>query len=235
MGKSTRSVPKLTTPEVYTGAMMGSCAAARQYFNLQKTLWSSSSLQGLTFYTSSSSPESPKRLLFYNTTCTSCTSTCNTCTSSPINSRSTNRLLYTAVAAGGMTCALCAWLGYRALHTTTAVCTSNSGSSLATAAVAHTNIGETGGGGVFLEESVRLPSVRLYQYQTCPFCCKTRAFLDYYRIKYEVVEVNPLFRREIKFSKYRKVPFIVCGDDVQVCDTDVKDVCVYLYNKIKGN
>ena len=202
--------------------MMRSCAAARQYFNLQRTLWPSRSLQGLTFYTSSSSPESPKRrLLFYSTTCTSTHNTCYT--SSPINSRSTNRLLYTAAAAaGGMTCALCAWLGYRAMHTTTAVCTSNSGSSLATAAVAHTDIGETGGGGVFLEESVRLPSVRLYQYQTCPFCCKTRAFLDYYGIKYEVVEVNPLFRREIKFSKYRKVPFIVCGDDVQVCDTDVK-------------
>lgn len=224
MGKSTCSVPKLTTPEVYTGAMMRSCAAARQYFNLQRTLWSSRSLQGLTFYTSSSSPESPKRLLFYNT---KCTSTRNTCTSSPINSRSTNRLLYTAVAAGGMTCALCAWLGYRAMHTTTAVCTSNSGSSLATAVVAHADIGETGGGGVFLEKSVHLPNVRLYQYQTCPFCCKTRAFLDYYGIKYEVVEVNPLFRREIKFSKYRKVPFIVCGDDVQVCDTDVKQcLCV---------
>lgn len=26
------------------------------------------------------------------------------------------------------------------------------------------------------------PTVTLYQYQTCPFCCKTRAFLDYYGI-----------------------------------------------------
>jgi glutaredoxin len=94
---------------------------------------------------------------------------------------------------------------------------------LATSFVAHADIGETGGGRI-VHESTHLPSIKLYQYQTCPFCCKTRAFLDYYGIDYEIVEVNPLFRREIKFSKYRKVPFIVCGDDAQVC------FCMYMYS-----
>lgn len=51
-----------------------------------------------------------------------------------------------------------------------------------------------------------LPFITLYQYQTCPFCCKTRAFLGYYGLEYKTVEVNPLFRREIKFSSYKKVP-----------------------------
>ena len=46
----------------------------------------------------------------------------------------------------------------------------------------------------------------LYQYQTCPFCCKTRVFLDYYGISYDVVEVNSVKRTEIKWSKYKKVP-----------------------------
>ena len=48
----------------------------------------------------------------------------------------------------------------------------------------------------------------LYQYATCPFCCKVRSFLDYYGVDYEIVEVNPVSRKEIKFSEYRKVPFL---------------------------
>ena len=63
--------------------------------------------------------------------------------------------------------------------------------------------------------SSTLPSLVLYQYQTCPFCSKARAFLDYYGVSYRTVEVNPLFRKEIKFSTYKKVPFVVAGD-VQV-------------------
>ena len=53
----------------------------------------------------------------------------------------------------------------------------------------------------------------LYQYQTCPFCCKVRAFLDYYGVDYEKVEVNPVNRKEIKFSEYRKVPFVRIGNE----------------------
>lgn len=49
---------------------------------------------------------------------------------------------------------------------------------------------------------------KLYQYATCPFCCKVRTFLDYYGVDYEIVEVNPLFRKEIKFSDYKKVPLL---------------------------
>ncbi|EDV27578.1 expressed hypothetical protein [Trichoplax adhaerens] len=63
-------------------------------------------------------------------------------------------------------------------------------------------------------------SVKLYQYQNCPFCCKVRAFLNYYNIPYEVIEVNPLTRSEIKFSKYRKVP-IVMVNDIQLNDSSL--------------
>ncbi|CAI2351075.1 unnamed protein product [Caenorhabditis sp. 36 PRJEB53466] len=55
--------------------------------------------------------------------------------------------------------------------------------------------------------------LRLYQYETCPFCCKVRAFLDYYGFSYEVVEVNPVTRSQIKFSnEYKKVPIIRSGE-----------------------
>ncbi|XP_021514052.1 prostaglandin E synthase 2 [Meriones unguiculatus] len=57
----------------------------------------------------------------------------------------------------------------------------------------------------------------LYQYKTCPFCSKVRAFLDFHSLPYKVVEVNPVRRAEIKFSSYRKVPILVAqeGDRLQ--------------------
>uniref|UniRef100_A0A803SRK1 GST N-terminal domain-containing protein n=1 Tax=Anolis carolinensis TaxID=28377 RepID=A0A803SRK1_ANOCA len=63
----------------------------------------------------------------------------------------------------------------------------------------------------------------LYQYKTCPFCSKVRAFLDYHRLPYEIVEVNPVMRREIKFSMYRKVPILLAdtGSILQLNDSSV--------------
>nr|XP_060613175.1 prostaglandin E synthase 2 [Anolis sagrei ordinatus] len=63
----------------------------------------------------------------------------------------------------------------------------------------------------------------LYQYKTCPFCSKVRAFLDYHQLPYEIVEVNPVMRREIKFSMYRKVPILLAdtGSTLQLNDSSV--------------
>ncbi|KAL7589687.1 uncharacterized protein LOC111917703 [Lactuca sativa] len=51
--------------------------------------------------------------------------------------------------------------------------------------------------------------VVLYQYESCPFCNKVKAFLDYYDVPYKVVEVNPLSKKEIKWSDYKKVPILM--------------------------
>jgi len=52
-------------------------------------------------------------------------------------------------------------------------------------------------------------NLRLYQFQTCPYCCKVRAFLDYYGFSYEVVEVEPVRKKQIKFSPdHKKVPIV---------------------------
>ncbi|KAM3867921.1 prostaglandin E synthase 2 [Diretmus argenteus] len=61
----------------------------------------------------------------------------------------------------------------------------------------------------------------LYQYKTCPFCSKVRAFLDYHGLPYHVVEVNPVMRKEIKWSTYRKVPILMVDDEVQLNDSSV--------------
>nr|XP_045369816.1 prostaglandin E synthase 2 isoform X1 [Camelus bactrianus] len=66
------------------------------------------------------------------------------------------------------------------------------------------------------QESCRL-QLTLYQYKTCPFCSKVRAFLDFHALPYQVVEVNPVRRAEIKFSSYRKVPIVLAqeGESLQ--------------------
>ncbi|KAA8528767.1 hypothetical protein F0562_036122 [Nyssa sinensis] len=62
--------------------------------------------------------------------------------------------------------------------------------------------------------------VVLYQYEACPFCNKVKAFLDYYDIPYKVVEVNPISKKEIKWSDYKKVPILVV-DGEQMVDSSV--------------
>ncbi|XP_072243322.1 prostaglandin E synthase 2 [Leuresthes tenuis] len=61
----------------------------------------------------------------------------------------------------------------------------------------------------------------LYQYKTCPFCSKVRAFLDYHGLPYEIVEVNPVMRQEIKWSVYRKVPILMVNSELQLNDSSV--------------
>eukprot|EP00897_Mesotaenium_endlicherianum_P005322 jgi/Mesen1/4818/ME000243S04000 len=61
---------------------------------------------------------------------------------------------------------------------------------------------------------VDLPGeVVLYQYEACPFCNKVKAYLDYRSIPYRIVEVNPLGKKELKWSQYKKVPVIVVDNE----------------------
>ncbi|CAI4221541.1 unnamed protein product [Auanema sp. JU1783] len=65
-------------------------------------------------------------------------------------------------------------------------------------------------------------NLRLYQYETCPFCCKVRAFLSYYGFSHEVVEVNPVTRSQIKFStQYKKVPIIRSNNEETLYDSSL--------------
>lgn len=51
-----------------------------------------------------------------------------------------------------------------------------------------------------------MPEILMYRYTTCPFCGKVKAFLDYYQIEHTCVEVEPMFKKEIRYSEYKKVP-----------------------------
>jgi len=51
--------------------------------------------------------------------------------------------------------------------------------------------------------------VTLFQYQACPFCTKVRAFLDFAGVSYDVIEVNPVTKKQVGWSVYKKVPTVV--------------------------
>jgi arsenate reductase-like glutaredoxin family protein len=66
--------------------------------------------------------------------------------------------------------------------------------------------------------------ITLYQYQICPFCNIVKSVLHYGKLPYDIVEVNPLTKAELKqFSKdYRKVPIatIIGTTTNNYCDDD---------------
>ncbi|KAL2895365.1 Prostaglandin E synthase 2 [Bienertia sinuspersici] len=49
------------------------------------------------------------------------------------------------------------------------------------------------------------------------------AFLDYYNIQYKVVEVNPISKKEIKWSDYKKVPIVTVEGEQMVNSSDIID------------
>ncbi|KAK8551763.1 hypothetical protein V6N13_120197 [Hibiscus sabdariffa] len=63
--------------------------------------------------------------------------------------------------------------------------------------------------------------VVLYQYEACPFCNKIKAFLDYNNIPYKIVEVNPISKKEIKWSDYKKVPILKVDGEQMVDSSDI--------------
>uniref|UniRef100_A0A336KNX6 Prostaglandin E synthase 2 n=1 Tax=Culicoides sonorensis TaxID=179676 RepID=A0A336KNX6_CULSO len=79
----------------------------------------------------------------------------------------------------------------------------------------------------------------LFQFQTCPFCCKVRSYLDYKGLSYSVVEVDAVLRQAIKWSPYKKVPLLLAktksGKYVQLTDSSmiVSAIETYLKNPDK--
>lgn len=53
---------------------------------------------------------------------------------------------------------------------------------------------------IFKAEELKKTPFILYRYTTCPFCGKVKAFLDYYQIPYSLVEVEPMFKREVAYG-----------------------------------
>ena len=51
--------------------------------------------------------------------------------------------------------------------------------------------------------------ITIYQYKICPYCNRPKTYLDYLKVPYKTVEVNPITKSEISFSKdHKKVPIM---------------------------
>ncbi|XP_027148816.1 prostaglandin E synthase 2-like [Coffea eugenioides] len=74
-----------------------------------------------------------------------------------------------------------------------------------------------------VQPKLRPNDVVLYQYEACPFCNKVKAFLDYYDIPYKVVEVNPISKKEIKWSGYKKVPILMVDGEQMIDSSEIID------------
>eukprot|EP00913_Durusdinium_trenchii_P008059 g7558.t1 len=63
---------------------------------------------------------------------------------------------------------------------------------------------------------------KLFRYTTCPYCGKAKAFLDYFRVPYEAVEVEPMFKSQLAPSDYKKLPQLRFGGEggVWLVDSD---------------
>ena len=64
--------------------------------------------------------------------------------------------------------------------------------------------------------------VTLNHYEVCPFCCKVKAALDFYKVPYSVVEVSPLTKRQLKEvpgGPHKKVPVLVWDDGSVIADS----------------
>eukprot|EP00752_Nemacystus_decipiens_P001555 g1522.t1 len=85
------------------------------------------------------------------------------------------------------------------------------GCSAASASTAAAPAPAAEGGGRNLEGE----DITVYQYKICPFCNKLKVVMDFLGIPYSVTEVNPLTKKEIKFSEdYRKVPIVRMGGEL---------------------
>ena len=80
----------------------------------------------------------------------------------------------------------------------------------------------------------------LFQFQTCPFCCKARAFLDYFGFNYDVIEVNSVMRTQVKWTSYKKVPILLvetpAGEVIQLIDSTmiISSLYSHIFDKSKG-
>lgn len=55
-----------------------------------------------------------------------------------------------------------------------------------------------------------------------PFCCKVRAYLNYNRIPYNIVEINSIMNTQTKWSLYDRVPIVVIeNEQIQLNDSSL--------------
>ncbi|MFC1750765.1 glutathione S-transferase family protein [Pseudomonadota bacterium] len=70
--------------------------------------------------------------------------------------------------------------------------------------------------------------IKLYQFETCPFCAKVRRKLEELEIEYEKVEVDPANKPDVVINLGGTVPVI--DDDGEIMN-ESDDIVAYLEEK----
>lgn len=75
------------------------------------------------------------------------------------------------------------------------------------------------------QEDLKKPLVTLYQFATCPFCNRVKSFLDYQRVPYDTIEVNPISKKELKHfdPPVKQVPVAFFRDQVLTDSSHIID------------
>lgn len=85
------------------------------------------------------------------------------------------------------------------------------------------------------ERATRENPLLLYQYEVCPWCNKVKAVLDFHNAPYKTVEVDPIFKSQLKFSDYKKVPVLLTPGGEQLNDSEqIIENIHALYSSGKG-
>lgn len=56
--------------------------------------------------------------------------------------------------------------------------------------------------------------ITLYQFDSCPFCWKVKALLNFAKQPHELIEVSPFGMKELDFTEHKKVPVLKDGEEV---------------------
>lgn len=75
----------------------------------------------------------------------------------------------------------------------------------------------------------------LYQFQSCPFCGKVRAFMNHTRIAYDTVEVAPFGMKELDFTDHKKVPVLRDGDETIVESAAIVEYLNQNYGRLSAS
>ncbi|RTZ64860.1 MAG: hypothetical protein DSZ29_05025 [Aquificaceae bacterium] len=72
----------------------------------------------------------------------------------------------------------------------------------------------------------------LYQFNSCPFCWKVKALLNYTKQPFETVEVTPFGTPELDFTDHKKVPVLKDDDKVIVESATIIEYINTHYTKL---
>ncbi|CAA6828140.1 MAG: Unknown protein [uncultured Thiotrichaceae bacterium] len=74
--------------------------------------------------------------------------------------------------------------------------------------------------------------ITLYQFDSCPFCWKVKALLNFAKQPYDIVEVSPFGMKELNFTDHKKVPVLRDDDEIITESSTIVNYVNDFYSKL---